>query len=342
MPKAHRMKNGKWRCQVYLGDKIVDGKRKQIIKSFTAGTRAEAEDMASEYRRTHGQKAVEDLTVGDAIDRYIDQRDKVLSPTTIKAYKSMKRGVLSDLTSKRIKDVSSGTMQAWVNSHTEKTPKTLRNAHALAVSAISAVDPAFRSSVTFPRKIKKETHVPTKEEVELLISNADEDTKKAILLAAYCSLRRSEACAVTMEDIDFKKGWISVNKTMVMKEGGAFIVKPYTKTEESRRETPAPPEVLEAMKTGPISCNPSSISHRFERLVIKCDLPHIRYHDLRHFFASYLHAKGIPDAYIEKFGGWRQGSQVMKTIYRESLKDEEKKQADKIIKIFANNALTMR
>ena len=39
---AKKQKNGKWRCQLYLGDQTIDGKRKQIRKSFSAPTRSEA------------------------------------------------------------------------------------------------------------------------------------------------------------------------------------------------------------------------------------------------------------------------------------------------------------
>ena len=63
-------------------------------------------------------------------------------------------------------------------------------------------------------------------------------------------------------------------------------------------------------------------------------MPHIRFHDLRHFFASYLHLKGVPDAYIEKYGGWKPGSNVMKKVYRNTINAEENAQADAIRALF--------
>ena len=63
-------------------------------------------------------------------------------------------------------------------------------------------------------------------------------------------------------------------------------------------------------------------------------MPHILLHDLRHFFASYLHLKGIPDAYIEKYGGWKPGSRVMAEIYRNTINAEELDQAKKIKALF--------
>ena len=337
MPRAKKQKNGKWRCQLYITETLPDGTKRNVNKSFTADTRTEAEDLASEYRKSHGKKAVANLTVEQAIDRYISARDNTLSPSTIRAYKSMKNGILEDLLKEQIRDMTSDALQRWVNRHAkEKTAKTLKNCYALVVSSIRAVDPAYHVAVVFPAKVKKEIHVPTKDEVDALLAAAtDDNLRKAILLAAYCSLRRSEACAVTWADVDYKRGVICITKAMVKPtDGQGYIVKPYTKTEESRREVPAPQVVLDAMRTGGITISPDAISRRFDRLVISCKLPHIRFHDLRHFFASYLHSQGVPDAYIEKFGGWKQGSGVMREVYREALRDEEKKQADKVRELF--------
>lgn len=345
MPKAKKQKNGKWRCQLFITETLPDGTKRSVNKSFTANTRTEAEDLASEYRRSHGKKTVANLTVGEAIDNYISARDNTLSPSTIRSYKSMKKGILEDLLEEKIGDVTSDALQRWVNRHApDRTTKTLKNCYALVVSSIRAVDPSYHAAVVFPAKVKKEIHVPTKDEVDaLLAASTDDNLRKAILLAAYCSMRRSEACAVTDADVDYKRGVIRITKAMVKPtDGQGYIVKPYTKTEESRREVPAPPAVLDAMRTGGITISPDAVSRRFDRLVISCKLPHIRFHDLRHFFASYLHAQGVPDAYIEKFGGWKQGSRVMQEVYREALRDEEKKQADKIRKLFDEDAKVVK
>lgn len=331
---AKKQKNGRWRCQLKITETAPDGTKKKVVRSFTGATKTEAEDMASEYRRTHG-KRIAAVTVGDAIERYISSRDNVLSPSTIRAYRSMTKGVLAELLPEKTEDMTSEALQRWINRHSpERTAKTLKNAYALVVSAIRTGDPSYHVSVVFPAKVKKEIHVPTRDEVEaLLAATDDENLRKAILLGAYCSLRRSEACALSEEDIG--DGVIRVTKAKVKpKDGSGWITKPYTKTEESRREVPAPEIVIEAMKSGPISISPDAISRRFDRLVIRCGLPHIRYHDLRHFFASYAHSQGIPDAYVEKFGGWRQGSSVMRQVYREALRDEEIRQGEKIRSIF--------
>lgn len=325
--RAKKTKSGKWRCQLF-----IDGHN----KSFTAPTKQEAEWLAMEYKRTYSPHRASQSTLGDAVDNYIAQRSNTLSPSTLRAYKSYQRGVLSDICETRLKDLGTETLQAWINAHApERSAKTLKNAVALCVSAIKVIDPSFTVSLTFPTKPNSRPYIPTRADVDALTaSTTNENVRKAILLAAFCSMRRSEACAVRMDDIDFAHGTITVQRAMVEAPDGTFQIKPYTKTADSFRTVPAPGFVLDAMRTGPITCTPNAITRAFEHVVKRAGLPHTRFHDLRHFYASYLHAQNIPDSYIEQFGGWRQGSNVMRNVYRNALRDEQLKQADKIISIF--------
>lgn len=338
MPKATKQKNGTWRCQLWLGEEIVDGKKKQHVKSFTARTRAEAEDMASEYRRRYGRAVIDDLTLSEALTRYIDSKSNILSPATIRGYKKDARHVLAPLGNVSVRDLSASVIQSWINSCAlSYSPKSLKNGYGLLVAAVTAVDPTFHVSVSFPRRQKPQLYIPSYEEVMELVdaAPAGSNLRKAIMLSAFGSLRRSELCALTESDIDFDGGWVTVSKDMVMDENNVYTVKDMPKTEYSNRRAPLPPFVLEELRTGLITCQPNSLTKLFEKLVRKCGLPHIRFHDLRHFFASYLHLKGIPDAYIEKYGGWKPGSSVMKEIYRNTINAEEDRQAAEIVRVFS-------
>ena len=57
------------------------------------------------------------------------------------------------------------------------------------------------------------------------------------------------------------------------------------------------------------------------------NLPHFRFHDLRHYCASIQHAMGIPDAYIMQRGGWGSDT-VLKNVYRHALKDKSDEMND--------------
>ena len=64
--------------------------------------------------------------------------------------------------------------------------------------------------------------------------------------------------------------------------------------------------------------------------------PHYTFHSLRHFFASYLHAQNIPDAYVLRAGGWST-PHVMQKVYRHALDDIHLEMSQKAIAAFQNS-----
>ena len=84
-----------------------------------------------------------------------------------------------------------------------------------------------------------------------------------------------------------------------------------------------------------IQATPSQISDRFARAIRFSGSPHFRFHDLRHYSASIMHAMGVPDQYIMSRGGWRTDT-VLKAVYRNTISSEQKKQDQLINKHFKN------
>ncbi|MBP3296406.1 MAG: tyrosine-type recombinase/integrase, partial [Lachnospiraceae bacterium] len=69
------------------------------------------------------------------------------------------------------------------------------------------------------------------------------------------------------------------------------------------------------------------------RLGMEC-----RFHDLRHYAASILHAIGVPDQYIMERGGWSTDG-TLKAIYRNTLSDKSRQFSAKANDYFDNNLL---
>lgn len=85
MAKAKQLPSGSWRVQVYLGE---DENGKPIRKSFTASTKKEAEFKALNYQMHNKEmrQNPSNLTLSEAIDRYIESKENILSPSTIRGY----------------------------------------------------------------------------------------------------------------------------------------------------------------------------------------------------------------------------------------------------------------
>lgn len=339
MPKAKKQKNGKWRCQLYLGDKIVDGKRKQILKSFTASTRAEAEDLAAAYRMEHGKRSVADMSVHEAMRRYIEAKGSVLSETTLRAYESQAEHYYGPIDEIRIRDLTQEDVQKWLSEFSvDHSRATAKKAASFLNSALKMFGAGFDASqITHKAEARRDVYVPTTDEVWALYDAADKaDLKKAIMLAAFGGLRRGELCALTMEDIDFQKCTVSVTKDMILTRSKDWVIKQMPKTDTSVRTVHMPGFALSELRTGTISMTPDQITSAFQKLSHRaCGLSY-GIHTLRHFFASQLHYAGIPQRTIERMGGWRPGSPVLASIYQNSIADQEEAQALEAVKVFSD------
>ena len=104
----------------------------------------------------------------------------------------------------------------------------------------------------------------------------------AILLAAFGPLRRGEICALTSRDI--KENTITVSKSIVRSEDNEWITKS-PKTYGSYRTIQMPEfffKHIRGKKGALCNLNPDQLTREFERVLELCQLPHFRFHDLRH------------------------------------------------------------
>jgi integrase len=65
-------------------------------------------------------------------------------------------------------------------------------------------------------------------------------------------------------------------------------------------------------------------------------IPHFRFHDLRAYAVSIAHALGVPDAYIQEWGGWKT-DHVLKRVYRRAMDDKNKEYRDKLKEHFSRH-----
>lgn len=121
---------------------------------------------------------------------------------------------------------------------------------------------------------------------------------------------------------------------MVTSENG-WVIK-YPKTTEGARDIVFPDSVIQRIRQKEgrlVDTNPDALTNRFQRAIHRVGTRIYRFHDLRHYSASIMHAIGIPDVYILERGGWS-SEHVMKAVYRNSINSEKQKQTANILAHF--------
>lgn len=188
-------------------------------------------------------------------------------------------------------------------------------------------NPAER--VQAPRAKKPKRRSYDDEQTKILLENLEqlsiEDTKYkvAIILTVFTGVRLGELMGLEWQDIDFKKGIISINRSsQYLSDMGVFTKVP--KTESSIREIAIPEFIISLLEEYKLwyeeqksiynelwndsnrlfvqadgkPMHPSTISKWFVKYVGQIGLPVINFHGLRHTNASLLVAQNIDIAII--------------------------------------------
>ena len=228
MAKATKLKSGNWRAQVGW----TDAQGVKHRESFTASTKQEAEMLALKFKADIEHQRADDLTVREAIERYIEANKTVLSPATIKGYQSDFNN-LSPLYNYRIRKLSSADIQFYISSVSGKISlKTIKNRYGLlkAALAFSGIERNFK--IHFPPAAKKQTEAPTNEEIIAIYKESSPTLQLIIELAAFHGMRRGEIAALKYGDL--KKNELHVHSDIVKGPDG-WVHKEVPKTSDSDR-----------------------------------------------------------------------------------------------------------
>jgi integrase len=177
----------------------------------------------------------------------------------------------------------------------------------------------------------KEMQVWTAQQLAQFLDTLKGDKlETAILLGATTGMRRGEVLGLRWQDVDLDKAWLSVRQTLSAPRnpdtGEHVPVFGEPKTRRGRRSVPLPAQTVavlrahrkdhlrERMLVGPgwqdsglVFCEPDGqpihpdrFRKRFEIRVRRSGLPMIRFHDLRHTYATLalqagVHAKAVSE-----------------------------------------------
>lgn len=225
---------------------------------------------------------------------------------------TFRRHVLPVLGARPLASVKRADVEAWARG-VELAPSTVGSARQyLGTMFLAAVEDGLipRSPCAGARmpKVDRAPVVPLgPEEVATLAEAAPAALSAAVVLAAGTGLRQGETTGLTVDRVDFLRRSLRVDRQLVTPSTGAPFLGP-PKTASSYRTVPLPRLVVEALAGHLAELAPNDdglVFHvagkpigrnRFGDLwratAKRAGLPGVRFHDLRHHYASVLLSAG--------------------------------------------------
>ncbi|WP_308898786.1 site-specific integrase [Candidatus Desulfosporosinus nitrosoreducens] len=214
-----------------------------------------------------------------------------------------------------------------------------------------------------PKEAKVDySDVPDDEEFKLIYKAVKGTRDEVIILsAAWCGLRREEIFALRPNDLNYVSNIIRIDETYVINENGKYEIKKGTKSgEDDEREVSAPPYLMNLFKETILNgfalrkkkknnniveiadlkgkedklifaMRPDSYTSYLAKLSKQKKIPKIRLHFLRHYHASWLYDKDVPDLLAaERLG---HDIKVLKEIYQHLGVKKKEEISQKIIEL---------
>lgn len=312
--KITKTKRGKYTTVIW-----VDGRSQR----FTATTKPELTDMVRDYQSR--VKFIEDgasTRFGDALSHYISAREAHRSPYTIAGYKNIERALREHhaaFCGLRCDRIRARDVQAVMDECRERglSEKTMRNWSALINSVLAKSGGTPARLVLPPRKVQ-DRPIPSVGEVRMMLCLMHGTALDIPFQLALLGMRRGEVCALDAKDID-GDGVAHIHCAMALSDR-AWIVKDTPKTSASNRYVQLPRWLADRIAAqGYVThIRPNSFSESYRQFLAKYKFPPYRLHDCRHFFASYAHEQGVPEADILAAAGWA-SSYTMRRVYRHAM-----------------------
>lgn len=324
VPEPRKLKSGTWFIQMRLNGVSVP---------VSAPTKAECKRMAALIKAEHraGKRQIsesqDDVTLSQAIDKYIAAKQNALSPSTIRNYRIIQKKRFQRFMSKPIRSIKNW-QEVYDSEVGRLKPKTLKNSFGFLKSVYLFETGKQMPKVEIVSVPKTERPFLDAEQIQKFIEAVRGDTCEIPALLALSSLRCSEILALRWENVDLNKKRILVSGALVRDEDGKMVTKATNKTDASHRYVPIfIPQLYDALKAvenkrGRVAdISSHGLYSAINRACKRAGLPEVGIHGLRHSFASLAVHLQMPEEVAMAIGGWSDFTTMRKIYTHISQKD---------------------
>ena len=325
-----KRKDGRWEGRYTAGHDPATGK--QIFKSVLGKTQAEVKEKLKKALVEAGQidfTKSGKYTVGTWMDEWFENVAKIkVRPSSHQTYRgyidnhikpSIGNIPLEKLTTMDLQKLyrtllTKGRVERIEaeNQPSGLSAKTVRNINQVISSALdlAVAQKIIPSNPTdaceLPKVEHREMQTIPEEQLQAFLAEAKATgVYEMYYIELATGLRRGELLGLKWQDIDWKNGIIKVRRQIARVDGQ--IVEAPLKTKNSYRTVTISPQAIEVLKQqrakthdqyvfpspngGPIS--PDSVNNMLKRVLARAGIPKVRFHDLRHTFATIALQNGV-------------------------------------------------
>ena len=305
---------------------MYNGKRYSITVKHKPTKKEATMMLAEKYSLGNQKEESKSSTFEASLNDYISAKDKILSPRTIKGYKQLSNMFSPSFKRMNIYDINQEDIQIEVNRYAANhSPKSVKNFSGLISAVFKLKRPSMKLNTTLPEMYQEEAVIPLREDLMKVLEYFEGTEYHIPIQLAMLGMRRSEILALTVDDLDGNT--LNINKALVENSDNEYVIKK-TKKGASQRKIYIPTELAEEiMEKGYIyKGHPGNILRQLHVAQDKLGLERCKLHELRHFYVSYAHEKGMSDANIIANVGHKTDS-ITKRVYLHAY-EREKAQAE--------------
>lgn len=372
---VRKREDGRWEGRIIIGHK--KNGEPIFHHDYANSQKALMEKLHISMERYRDVDLTEDcrMTLSEWLDTWLeDYKEGTIRPTTINIYrKYIDDYIKPELGHKQMSLITSQDVQKMymrlkrngrINEHPEGghelSDTTVNHIHRVLHGAMKDAVGAHiipnnpTEGATAPRPNHKPMKILNENELDVFMEliKKDELWHDFFYTELMTGLRRGEICGLMWKDFDAKKGTLNVCRTLHSKETGVYALGD-TKTSKGTRTIVLPQSTVELLSQrkkhsvsqwifpSPFSpelpMNPAVAYRKLKALLKQAGLPDIRFHDLRHTFATHALKSGVDAKTLSGILGHTNASFTLDTYTH--VTDDMQQQASGIIGGFMEDLL---
>lgn len=327
-------------------------KTKKAAERYRAKILSEISDGA--------HKELKDIPFDTFANRWLEEKKEKVRPSTIRFYRPVvKVNLIPFFGSRKLKTIDYTLCKKYIAQKQAEGRLSNRTVGYCVMVLSMIFKEAIKEGylkvnpcqyVERPKAVKKEFRILSAEELQKFLENVNPRYKILFLTASLTGLRQGEVLGLTWDCLDLKEGTLTVKHSLYKGK----LVEP--KTEKAKRTVSLPSYLISELRKHKLQSKPNSLNlvftnkngqpidgdnfykRQFLPALERAYLPKVRFHDLRHGYASYALALGQDLASVSHRLGHASVTTTLST-YTHVVKKLQQEHAEEVANVLLGNSM---